>query len=178
MNSKMLFLFLLCYSLGAFSPLFAQKNKAQVSVGLHSSWLFAGELNASYNFLTGAEIQYDFPSNNRLTPFVKNGFQKDVGVSYANLSIWDASVGLRLTSNKNLNRSRMSWKASIGGMYLHENFGVTLADRTTSHTDRQIGWTAQIGGEYAITSKIYTELSIQQLAMKATTLQLGVKFRL
>lgn len=149
-----------------------------MNAGIHSSWLFAGEWNASYNFLMGGKLQYDFSSNNRLIPFVKGQFQKDVGVSYANLSIWEASIGAKLTSNKSLKDNQFSWIASIGGMYLQENFGVRLADRTTYHTDRQIGWTAQIGGEYAFSSKSNLRLSIQQLAAKATTLQLGLSLRL
>ncbi len=150
---------------------FAQFNPDKISVGIESSFLIGGEMNASFDFLTGVRGTYVFAERRDLHLFSSLGLTTDIANPDSRLLIMDARLGVYWTRLRQL-----SFFASAGLNYLQESHRFVLSDGERNWQRSTFGWTAAVGVKLRLSESISSTLFVNQINLSFTSLGLGLNY--
>jgi|GEM_PF-5943827 len=150
---------------------FAQFSPDKISVGIESSFLIGGEMNASFDFLTGVRGTYIFEERRDLHLFSSLGFATDVANPNSRLLMADAQLGFYWPR-----RSRLSFFASTGVNYLQESHRFLLNDGEQSWQRSSFDWTGDAGIKLRLSQSISSTLFVKQINLNFTSIGLGLNY--
>ncbi len=165
------FLFIFIAVLLSSKAIIAQTDKPRFGIGVENQFLFAGESNASFDFLIGARAYYFLQPKKMIQPFVRAGFATDVGIQNARLISTDVQVGAFWNFSR-----RFSLVASVGGDFTAESHSFLLDGKRTNWNDSNLGITGSLGLNYRISKTLSSILSIKQTNLNATSIGLGLNY--
>lgn len=144
---------------------------SKFSIGVESQFLIAGELNASFDFLAGANGYYFFPSKKKFTPFMSVGFSTDLASTNARILSTDLQLGTKWNFSQ-----QFSVLMSIGGNYINESHAHRLIERQIFWNNELLSLSGKIGVNFQISKPISSTLFVHQINLNFTSIGLSINY--
>ncbi len=149
----------------------AQSENPRFSIGVEAQLMIAGEMNASFDYLTGVRFSYSFNTQKKIRPFISSSFATDIGTNHARLISTDIQYGALLMLGK-----RFSLLASLGGDFTAESHSFSLDGKPKTWNDYNLRLRGVLGLRYSVTSSLSFIINIKQTNLNSTTIGLGLNF--
>lgn len=136
-------------------------------------FLVAGDYQATYNGLMGADVRYYLFDTGDWQHFIKGGYRQADDNPGSSLSMFDIGFGSSVPVANFWNRD-LSFDYSIGAAHLSEDFAVQLIDRLAENSFTETTFMVTTGLKYRLFDDVHARLVLSQVGSNATSV--GLQF--
>ncbi len=169
----MRFIFILFINFVLHYNALGQQHNHSYHLAITSNFLLAGELNSSYDFLSGTSLSLVFEKQKKWNKFFALNAQTDIDNPASRFVSIEAIIGLERKLKKGF-----FLKFGLGPSFYHEQHKLLANEKIVSFTNNSFGFASNFNFGLKLQKKYALAIAINQLQFDATSIGLHLNYKL